>query len=249
MAVTRYKEIAAVLEAEIRALPGGERVAGEHVVAQRFGVARSTARAALQELMTRNVIRRVQGSGSFSVRRIDYPIDADRAPSWSATIRAAGASARSVVVTRTDARPPGHVAEALALGSEECHRLVRRSYVDDTPAAWGIEWIPHDVIPDLDAALRADDSLHRVFVDLVGVTPRRAWVRASAEVLDAQVAAALEASPSGLGWFIESLNRDAGTARPLCLTQRWIRSDVIRVVFETQLASDPSDVTDHRRPA
>ncbi|ALG11973.1 hypothetical protein [Kibdelosporangium phytohabitans] len=43
---------------------------------------------------------------------------------------------------------------------------------------------------------------------------------------------------SGLGWFIESLNRDGGgDGRMLCLTQRWIRCDVIRVVFESTLGT------------
>ena len=235
MSATRFREIAAVLEAEIRVLPDGSKVPGEHEVAQRFGVARATARAALQELTARNVIRRVQGAGSFSVRRIDYPIDAARAPSWSATIRAAGATPRSVVVSCTTADPPPEV--AAILGEGRCHRLVRRSYVDGTAASFGIEWLPVTVIAELAPALRADDSLHRVLSEVAGVTPRRVWVRASAEMLEPEVAAQLGASPSGLGWFIESLNRDEGDGRLLCLTQRWIRSDVIRVIFESNLST------------
>jgi DNA-binding GntR family transcriptional regulator len=235
----KYREIAAVLEAEIRAMPGGSRVPGEHEIAERFGVSRATARAAVQDLTARNLVRRVRGSGSFSVRRVDYPINADRAPSWSATITAAGATSRSVVVSCARADPPPEVASLLGVAADRsCHRLVRRSYVDGTAAAWGIEWVPVDVVPDLAAALRAYDSLYRILLTTAGATPRRVWVRASAELLEPHVAAQLDATPSGPAWFVESLNTEPRDDRPLCLTQRWIRADVIRVVFESALAPE-----------
>lgn len=87
----KYRSIARILEEELRGFNDGQRVPSENEVAKRFGVARSTARAALQYLTARNVIRGVRGAGSFASRRIDYPIDAQRAPSWSATVHAAGA--------------------------------------------------------------------------------------------------------------------------------------------------------------
>jgi DNA-binding GntR family transcriptional regulator len=236
VSASKYREIAAVLEAEIRALPGGCRVPGEHEIAERFGVSRATARSALQDLAAHNLVRRVRGSGSFTVRRIDYPIDADRAPSWSATITAAGATSRSVVVSCAPADPPPEVASLLGPTADRpCHRLVRRSYVDGIPAAWGVEWVPIDVVPDLASALRAEDSLHRILVTTAGAAPRRVWVRASAELLDPHIANQLDATASSLAWFVESLNINTDDNQPLCLTQRWIRSDVIRVVFESTL--------------
>ncbi|HZZ47375.1 MAG TPA: GntR family transcriptional regulator [Pseudonocardia sp.] len=237
MPATRFREIAALLEEELKALPSGSKVPGEHDIAERFGVARATARAALQALTARNVIRRVRGVGSFTIRRIDYPIDASRSPSWSATIRAAGATPRSVVVSCTQADPPPEVVAVLGEGS--CHRLVRRSYVDDAAASFGIEWVPVAVVPELAAALRANDSLHRVLIEVAAAAPRRVWVRATAETLAPDIAAQLDASSLGLGWFIESLNRDQNSPRLLCFTQRWIRADLIRVIFESHLSSQP----------
>ncbi len=244
---SKYREIAAALEAEIRALPGGSRVPGEHEIADRFAVSRATARSALQDLAARNLLRRVRGSGSFTVRRIDYLIDADRAPSWSATITAAGATSRSVVVSCAPADPPREVAALLGPAAvRPCHRLVRRSYVDGTAAAWGVEWVPVDVVPDLAAALRAEDSLHRILVTVTDASPRRVWVRASAELLDPHVANQLDATASGLAWFVESLNIDTRDDRPLCLTQRWIRSDVVRVVFKSTLGAGAVNIRSPR---
>ncbi len=100
------------------------------------------------------------------------------------------------------------------------------------------------VVPELAAALRGDDSLHRVLSTVAKVTPRRVWVRASAETLRPDVAAQLDVAPSGLGWYVESLNRDTDSDRPVGLTQRWIRSDVVRVVFESALG--PTDRSERR---
>jgi DNA-binding GntR family transcriptional regulator len=147
---TKYRSIARILAEEIRGFTDGQRVPSGNEVAQRFAVARSTARAALQYLTTRKVIRRVRGAGSFASHRIDYPIDAQRAPSWSATVRAAGACPRSVV---------------------------RLSFVNDVPAVWGIEWVPATLVPDLALAMRANDSLHKVLTN-AGLSPRRSWVHA-----------------------------------------------------------------------
>jgi DNA-binding GntR family transcriptional regulator len=229
----KYLGIARILEPEIRGLPEGHRVPSEHEVADRFGVARSTARAALQNLTARNVIRRVRGAGSFATRLIDYPIDARRAPSWSATMSAAGAVPRSAVLSCTAERPPRDVSAALGSDlTDECHRLVRLSYVNDHAAAWGVEWVPTALVPDLPVAMRVNDSLHQVLCN-AGVTPRRAWVRASAEILEAEIAQHLEAPVASLGWFVESLNVDQGTSCPVSLTQRWIRADTVRVTFES----------------
>ncbi|MFF3569953.1 GntR family transcriptional regulator [Nocardia jiangxiensis] len=229
----KYHEIARQLAQEIRAMPDGHRVPSEHEIAQRFGVARSTARGALQELSARNVIRRVRGAGSFASHRIDYRIDADRAPSWSATVREAGAVPRSVVRSCTVEFPDDEQAAKLRLDpGEHCHRLVRLSYVNDRPAAWGVEWIPARLVPDLAAAMRVNDSLHEVLINF-GLTPQRAWVRATAEIFAPEVATHLDAPTSSLGWYVESLNTDTVTDRPVSLTHRWLRADTVRVIFES----------------
>lgn len=244
MSGAKFRDLAAALETEIRAMRNGQRVPSEHEIAARFDVARSTARAALQELAVRHVIRRVRGAGSFAVTRIDYPIDAARAPSWSATVRAAGATPRSVVVSCSPTRPPVEVARTLDLDDDRpCHRLVRRSFIDDVAASWGIEWVPLGVIPDLAETLRVSDSLHDVLIRAARTVPRRVWVRAGAEALTPEVAANLDATPSSLGWYVESLNHDQNDGRLLCLTQRWIRADMIRVVFESTLAPTPAGPT------
>lgn len=231
---TRYLEIAAVLEDEIRALPIGARIASESELSARFGVGRSAARAALQHLQRRNRIRRVKGVGSFVFRRIDYLIGAGAAPSWSHTVRAAGGDPSSVTLSCALAPLPAGVAQALdETPGSPCHRLTRRSLVDGLPAAWGVEWVPPTVVPELAEALRVRNSLFEVLRQVGRADPRRRWVRASADVVTEEVARHLDLDDATLGWYIESLTVDGDGGRPLCLSQRWIRADAMRVVFES----------------
>lgn len=231
---TRYLEIAAVLEEELAVADVGTRVASEAELSARFGVGRSAARAALQHLQRRNRIRRVKGVGSFVARRIDYRIGSDAAPSWSHTVRAAGGEPSSVTLSCALAPVPIGVAGHLGLEpGAPCHRLTRRSLVDGLPAAWGVEWVPPAVVPELGQALRVRNSLYEVLHEAAGADPVRRWVRASADVVTEEVARHLDLDEVTLGWFIESGTVDAGTGRPLLVSERWIRADAMRVLFES----------------
>lgn len=231
---TRYLEIAAELEAELADTVVGTRVASEAELAARFGVGRSAARAALQHLQRRNRIRRVKGVGSFVARRIDYRIGSDAAPSWSRTVRDAGGEPSSVTLSCALAPVPASVAPHLGLEpGAPCHRLTRRSLVDGLPAAWGVEWVPRSVVPELGQALRVRNSLYDVLREAAGAEPVRRWVRAGADVVTDEVARHLDLDEVTLGWFIESCTVDAGTGRPLLVSERWIRADAMRVLFES----------------
>lgn len=230
---TRYLDIAAALEGELADLPIGSRVASEAELAARFGVGRSAARAALQHLQRRNRIRRVKGVGSFVARRIDYLIGSRAAPSWSHTVRAAGGRPSSVTLSCALVPVPPRIAESLELqAGAPVHRLTRRSLVDGLPAAWGVEWVPPAIVPELAEALQVSDSLYEVLRQVGRSTPHRRWVRATADVVSEDVARHLDLDEVTLGWFIESLTSDRDDERPLCLSERWIRADAIRVLFE-----------------
>lgn len=233
MASSKYREIAAVLAQEYERLPPGTKVEGEHSVAARFGVGRAAARSALMDLERRLLVRRVRGLGTFTAHRIDYMISRDRAPSWSRTVRAAGAVPRTVV-RRCEQRPmPGFVADRLdRTPGSPCWLLNRRSFTDDLPAAWGAEWLPVDVVPELNEAVRVEESLDRILREMAGVSPMRGWVRASMESAEPEVSDELALDLGDPVWYVESMNRDGAEGGPICLTQRWVRADALRVVFE-----------------
>jgi DNA-binding GntR family transcriptional regulator len=234
MGKSQYAEIVDTLVDDLAGCRAGARVASEHEIAARFAVSRAVAGAALRELESRLLVRRVRGSGTFVNGRIDYIISAGRTPSFSQTVRAAGAEPRSAVRSITAEPLPDDLAARLerAPGSP-AHRIVRQSWINDMPAGWVIEWIPDDVFPDgADVAVRAVESLDQVLRQMGGVEPVRAWCRVSMELPPPEIAAGLETDPGRHVWLVESVNRDASRHFPVLTNIWWTRPDVIRVTVE-----------------
>jgi DNA-binding GntR family transcriptional regulator len=175
----RYTEIVAALACELAGSPVGSRVASEHEIAARFSVSRAAARAAVQELENRLLVRRVQGSGTFVNHRIDYVISPRKAPSWHQTVLDAGAVPRSVVLDIRSGTLTGDLAARLERSAgSRAHVLTRQYYINDLLATWTTEWIPDDVFPDAaEVAVRAVESVDLVLRQMAQVEPVRAWCR------------------------------------------------------------------------
>jgi GntR family transcriptional regulator, phosphonate transport system regulatory protein len=234
MGKSQYAEIVDTLVCDLAGCRPGARVASEHEIAARFAVSRAVAGAALRELESRLLVRRVRGSGTFVNGRIDYIISADRAPSFSQTVRAAGAEPRSSVRSVTAESLPGDLAVRVEREpGSPAHRIVRQSWINDMPSGWVIEWIPDDVFPDgADVAIRAVESLDQILRQMASVEPVRAWCRVSMELPPPEVAAGIETDPGRHVWLIESVNRDATRGFPVMTNIWWTRPDVIRVIVE-----------------
>lgn len=236
---TRYLELADRLADELFGRPSGWRVPSEHEISARFAVGRAAARATLQELERRLLVRRVQGLGTFVNRRIDYAISHDRRPSWHHTVAAAGARPRTVV--RAIERWPLPDAPAALLGlpaGTRARMLVRQSYIDDRLASWTCEWLPDDLVADLDLAMHAVDSLDEVLRQVARVEPVRAWCRVSLDVPPSAVLVELQIESCTPLWLVESLSRDATSGRPLMCSSAWMRADAVRVVVELGSMAD-----------
>ncbi len=228
-----YLDLVDVLEREVSRAHPGSRVASEHELAVANGVSRPTARAALQELERRYLVRRIRGSGTYVNRRVDYLVSYDMAPSWSETIRRAGAEPGSEIVRIRLSPASAKLRQRLELPARSRVVMVtRRSTVDGLLASTATTHLPADLVPDLSRHLGDDDSLYRVLVERYGLDPKRVWSRASLEVPPVDVSERLGLETPEPTWLLESLNRDANSMRPTELTQGWLRADVLRVVFE-----------------
>ncbi|MFD3589156.1 GntR family transcriptional regulator [Streptomyces sp. NPDC058683] len=233
MSATRYLEIADRLAAELDGCARGTRVASEADIARRFGVGRAAARAAVQELERRFVVRRTQGSGTFVNRRIDYVISRSVPPSWSTTVTAAGATPRALLKSVRQTPLPADLVERLERpAGVPVHEVVREFYIDDLLASWVHEWIPADEVPDLDLALHAVESVDTVLRQMGRVRPVRAWCRVSIDVPPAEVLRALRMESSLPAWLVESVSRDADTGAVLMCSRTWTRADAVRMVVE-----------------
>lgn len=234
MGKSQYAEIVGALVADLAGCQPGARFASEHEIAARFAVSRAVAGAALRELESRLLVRRVRGSGTFVNGRIDYVISADRAPSWHQAVRATGAEPRSTVRSVAAEKLPGDLAARLSRPpGSPAHRIVRQGWINGMPSSWAVEWIPDDVFPDgADVAIRAVESLDQVLRQMARVEPVRAWCRVSMELPPPEVAAGLEIDRGRHVWLVESVNRDARRGLPVMTSIWWTRPDVIRVIVE-----------------
>ncbi len=230
---SRYAEIADVLTAEIADQPAGTQIASEHEIAARFGVSRAAARAAVQELEGRLLVRRVRGAGTFVNRPIDYVLSQRRAPSLHQTVREAGAEPRTIVRdVRRMPLPRDMAARLERPEGSDAHLLIRQSYIDGLLNGWSQEWIPLDLLPELGAAVHAVESLDSILRQVCRADPVRAWCRVSYSLPDAEVAAGLESAHNRPVWLIESLSRDRDSGLALMCSNTWSRPDCTRLIVE-----------------
>lgn len=227
-----YLALADLLEREIVQLHPGERVPSEHALASTHEVNRLTARAALQELERRHLVRRVQGAGTFVARRIEHRIAAGSPPSLSATIAASGLEIEQRNVRARTVRPPAWVRDDLGLRAGERTVVIQRSTVfEGEVVACSTSWLVAALVPDLARSLPAVGSLFAA-LDALGLAPERSRSRAELEVVPADVARALGLAGRPLAWSLVSVNRSRTHERPLEVSSSWLRADLFRVVFE-----------------
>jgi DNA-binding GntR family transcriptional regulator len=231
--LSRYLALSDELEADLAGAVAGHPVPSEHEIAAAHGVNRLTARAALQELERRHVVRRVQGLGTFVARRIEYRIGPEVTPSWTSTVRLAGAEPRTVnepVHTRR-ARAAERATLGLDAGARvtEVHRL---RYVDGTLVATATSVLPTDLVPQLARELGPESSLHDTLVGAYGLHPARDWLRYEVEVAPSAVAARLGLRGRPLLAHHQGRLADRGLGRVIELNDNWDRLDVFDVVVE-----------------
>ncbi|MFF0457832.1 GntR family transcriptional regulator [Nocardia africana] len=230
--VATYVAVADYLQQEIATAEPGQRLPSEHELAASHNISRVTARAALQELERRHLVRRARGAGTFVARRIDFALNAHSAPSWSETIRRAGGVPETKIVSVDLMRPPSDVRTHLELASAaKVVRLVRLGYVDGLVASVTTTHMPASLASDLRERVAFGGSLYQT-LQAIGCQPGRLWNSATMEVPDAEVAALLKIEGRPPIWRSEGCVIDTVTQRKIEFGVSWSRPDVIRYRFE-----------------
>jgi DNA-binding GntR family transcriptional regulator len=228
-----YAIISKTLQDDIAGLDHGARIASEHALQKRFGVSRATARAALDELESQLLIRRVRGLGTFVNRPFEYRIARDGDASWWEAVRAAGRVAHHVV---KDARVvPASPALATTLGvdaGELVSAVTLAGFADEALVAFGTSWVSVTTAPDLARTIRSAASLEAVLRQGWNLDPVRARCRVTMETPPTAARAVLELSSGALAWHVTGTERDGASGPPIVASDWWFRSDAVRVVAE-----------------
>ena len=232
MATPTYLELAEGLAADFRLV--GDRVPSENEIASSHGVSRPTARAALQELERRFLVRRVRGAGTFVSRRIDYVISDSRPPSASATLKAAGVEPHRELVEASTLRCAADIAWHLGVERGTRVQLIRRrTTIDGILTSISSSYIPSAIVPGIVDELAVRGSLFETLRDVYGIECQRRWSRASLDLPPTSVVEALRLEGTPPTWLIEGVNEQRGRpSRAIEFTRNWSRADVLNVVFE-----------------
>jgi len=211
-----YLTVADQLEAALINQPAGTRVESEHELARRHGVNRLTAKAALDELEQRHLVRRRRGSGTYVMHRYDYMLGSGPSPSWSETVRAGGGTPRADVV---DLRRRGDTVHLRRLG-----------YVNDDKALFKQSELAADLVPGLREALAEHGSLYDTLDRGYHLRPHRRVERAELIRPPAEVAERLELKRNTevIAAVIRTHSDHVG--REVERTRVWLRTDFFRLV-------------------
>lgn len=238
MRAPTYLRVADRLEAQLARLRAGAAVQSEHALAREYDVSRLTARAALEELERRYLVRRARGRGTFVASRIDYVVGPSAPHGFSEKVARAGAVPRVRTVSLRRRMAPAETARRLQIDTAaSVWHLARVRYVDEVPAGYAISWFPHAMLPDLDERLGREASLGDVLSRSYGYD--LAGSKQTAEFAIAPLAIARDVWPGERPMIVKltALVHPRGVERPIEWTTSYLRADIFRVVLEFGAAS------------
>ena len=191
---TLYHQLLGVLRGRIESgdIGVGDRLPSEADLVRDYGVSRTTARRALDELRRQGLVRREPGRGTFlTVPRMHSNLAYLR--SFSEEIERWGYTPGARLVVREEQKADREVASRLALAEGEMVLYVRRlRLADERPIFVCDSYLPVARFPELLDADYGTVSLSRLFEEVVGLKVERPhqWIGAAAASAD--VASLLE---------------------------------------------------------
>jgi GntR family transcriptional regulator len=221
------------LEFEISTMDINSRLASEKDLAAMHGVNRLTARAAVQELERRYLVRRRPGSGTYVSERVEFRITPNSPPSWSEVIRRSGATPRTETLSLRTLRAAPWLRDALHLAPEDrVVHLRRLRFVNEEAACIADTYLAADLVPDLRVNLKANQSLHKVLTENYRLDPIRAELQMDVEVAPPDIAQLLGLGTRPLMFHVVARSDSRRVKRPLQMTTTWNRPDILRMVID-----------------
>jgi GntR family transcriptional regulator len=205
------EQLQEILEGVVGALDPGALLPSERLLAQRYGVARATVTQAIDGLVSRGLVYRVHGSGTFVAEpKFRQPLTLT---SFTEDMRARGMTPGSLVRSQAIVPASEVVARHLALvpGTPVVH-LERVRTADGEPMALERTHLPAQRLPGLEDADLTDASLYELLERKWGVRVAEADQWASVVRLGEEEAALLHVSAAQPALLFQRVTRDpAGT--------------------------------------
>ncbi|UAK20901.1 phosphonate metabolism transcriptional regulator PhnF [Kluyvera sp. CRP] len=229
---TRYQEIAARLEQELRQnYRCGDYLPAEHQLAARFAVNRHTLRRAIDQLVEKGWVQRRQGIGVLVLMRpFDYPLNAQAR--FSQNLLDQGSHPTSEKLLSVLRPASGHIAEALGIpeGDNVIHlRTLRRV---NGVALCLIDHYFADLTlwPTLQSF--SNGSLHDFLREQTGIALKRSQTRISARRAQAKESQRLEIPNMAPLLCVRTLNHREGNDQVMEYSVSLTRADMIEFIME-----------------
>ncbi len=185
-----YQQLAEAIRDRVHAgaLPAGEQLPPERVLAERVGISRMTARQALAELARDGVLEIRHGVGAF-VAEPKLTYDALHLLGFTEETLRFGGAAATRVIEQSIGPAPAAVAAHLALADDEAAvRVMRLRSAQGEPLLLETSWLPAAACPGLERADLGRRSLYDLLENDYG--HRLAEARQTVEAAMADVEAA-----------------------------------------------------------
>ena len=198
----KHQRITEVLAREIRSgrRPAGERLPGEHALAQRFGVSRTTVRAALAELNEAGLIATRTGKGSYVL--FDARPPADRF-GWARALATRSEDTRARTLGVRELRDE-ELAGQLGLHTPQfvCVERARELVADGAVTSYERSFLPPvPGIRELPVRGLGQESLAELMLR-AGLRPDHGEQRLAGRRIDAREAEVLRRAPGD--WFLDT---------------------------------------------
>lgn len=210
------------LRSTVAKLSVGSRIPSERDLAKDWGVARMTARKALEVLVAEGLLERRPGSGSF-VAEVPHA-RMQGLSSFSADMQRRGHQPSSQLLDFERLDAPAIPARRLSLADgAPIIRFTRLRLADDEPIAVETTWMPDSLVPSLTEA-DLDGSLFDTLLTKFDITPGQASSTIDCINADAEVAKQLDLAPGAACLRVQMNYLDA-RRRPLMAATCLYRGD------------------------
>ncbi|MFI5909556.1 GntR family transcriptional regulator [Dactylosporangium sp. NPDC051541] len=231
--VPKYYAVKARILDEIAVLGIGSPLPPERDLAARYGVARSTVRQAISELIIEGRLTAQQGRGTFVARpKLIHPLSL---ASYTEALRAMGIEPGRRLVTLETIPADDELADALEIAAEApVIQLERVLLAGGEPLGLETTYLPAQRYPRLLDVFDPSGSLYRCMQDQLGVVWAEATERIETALASPREALLLQTNPALPMLLMQRVSRDpAGT--PIERVRSLYRGD--RIGFEARLVA------------
>ncbi|GAA1572211.1 GntR family transcriptional regulator [Dactylosporangium maewongense] len=232
--VPKYYAVKARILDEIAELGVGALLPPERDLAARFGVARSTVRQAISELVIEGRLSARQGRGTFVAGpKLIHPLSL---ASYTEALRAMGRTPSRIVVTIGEIPADDELAATLEIApAAPVIHLERVLLADGEPLGLESTCLPVERYPTLLDVLDPSGSLYRCMQDELGVVWAEATERIETALASPREALLLQTNPALPMLLMQRVSRDP-TGTPIERVRSLYRGD--RIGFETRLTAE-----------